>query len=159
MKRLILMLLCGCVLISLQFVVNCSRPLESIDEIDTLFPVSETPGDTVVRVDTVTIVEGNDGSSFRFCARLASNQQEIVWLLQNEAGQFHLEFAALADRIHPSQTLLIEIDGEQFQWQPAKNMDFVIEQELGENAIARISSSTPHSFGHAIDVCLKVKAA
>lgn len=150
MKKHILLVVGAVILIGIQFVVNCSSPLESTSELDS------PPTIQVIVVDTVIVVVSDTSGSLMICSRLNSYQQEIVWMFRNQAGKYRLEFSALIEREHPTQTLSVDIDGQQFQWLPAESAEFILEQNLEVNALMQIVSTKPSSFGHAIDICLTV---
>lgn len=161
-------------LIGIQFLINCSNPLEGIDEAkpvppgpndtvdtiidyDTILVVDTlTVVDTLIVTDTVIIVEPGPGDSGMVCARLTSVIQEIVWLFRNSEGMFKLEFAAAVERDHPVQTLTVDIDGEEFIWKPAEDSEFIENMHLDQNAVIRINPKKPPSLGHSIDICLTV---
>jgi hypothetical protein len=157
MKRLILVMTCGLAFMGIHFLGTCSRPLESLGDSDSVPQETMFVVDTVTRVDTVIIIEPDTSGSVRFCARLASCRKDIVWMFQNQAGLYRLEFVAVVDQEHPPHALEVNIDGQQHLWYPVETTEFIMEQDLGEDATARISSGSPHSFGHAIDICLIVK--
>jgi hypothetical protein len=146
MRKLILVTIWIFVCAGAQGLINCSKPLDSIDE------NGQASGETVVVIDTVVVADT------MFCGRLSSHRQEIVWLLQNEEGRFVLEFMVEVEREVRSQTLLIDIDDQQFWWHLAENSKFTTEQELGQDASIRITSIPPHAYGQAIDICLKLEA-
>jgi hypothetical protein len=135
--------------------------VDTTNQIDTLFITDTTfvvdtiiVRDTTNHVDTVIIVEpGQDGPQM-LCAQMASNRQEILWMYRNPEGLFRLEFAASTERGHPTQELLVEIDGRLIIWDTSDSLELILEQNLGPNAKIRISSLEPHAFGHAIDICL-----
>jgi len=118
--------------------------------IDTIVDTVIIPDTTLV--DTVIIIEPGDGQML--CDRLSSAQQEIVWLFRNAEGPFHLEFAALSEREHPTHILTVTIDGQTYDWSLSESLELVLDQNLGPNAMIRIMTSKPPSFGHAIDICL-----
>lgn len=146
MKKLLLFPIWIFICAGFQFLMNCSKPLDSISE------SGQTATDTVVVVDTLIIADT------MFCARLNSNRQEIVWMLQNQEGYFSLEFVAAIERVLNSQTLMIDIDDQQFQWRLSEDLRFMIEKDLEQNASIRITSIPPHAYGQAIDICLRVGA-
>ena len=119
---------------------------DTVVQTDTLIEV-----DTVIVdiVDTVIVPTG-------YCARLASSQKEIIWMLQNTEGSYLLEFVATVERAAPPQLLIVEIDGQLVEWQVTNTQALSIEQDLGENVTARIWPGKPPSFGHAVDICLSV---
>lgn len=120
--------------------------------VDTIIDTIVIPDTTLV--DTVIIVEPGDGQML--CDRLSSSQQEIIWLFRYAEGPFHLEFAALPEREHPTHTLTVTIDGQTYNWSLSESLELVLDQNLGSNAMIRILTSKPPSFGHAIDICLTV---
>ncbi len=115
--------------------------------------------DTVMHIDTV-FINGHDTceGSKMVCSRIASNQQEIIWMFRNLEGIYHLEFSATTERSHPTQTLNLNIDGHDFAWSTADNPEFITDLHLGPNAKIVITSNKPGAFGHAIDVCLTMTA-
>ncbi len=169
MKKLILSLIWVVISAGFIYLVNCSKPLDVskiIQETDTVF-VSDTIifSDTLYAdttfIDTLyidsTIIDTVIVDTM-FCARLNSQRQEIVWMLFNQEGQFHLELQTLTERIRGSQTLLIDINGAQFQWEPADNRELEIDINLERNTIIRITTTPPHAYGQAIDICLRIRA-
>lgn len=118
---------------------------DTITEIDTVF------SDTTI-IDTVIVVEPGDIQMI--CDRLSCKQKEIVWLFRNAEGYYHLEFAAASEKEQPTHTLTVSIDGQAYDWKLSESLELVLDQNLGANATIRITTSTPKSFGHAIDVCL-----
>jgi hypothetical protein len=128
--------------------------IDTIIQTDTVTQIDTTYGDTVT--DTVFVGEPGEGDGQMLCARLSSSQQEIVWLFRNAEGPYHLEFAALPERDHPTHTLAVTIDGQTYDWSLSESLELVLDQNLGSNAMIRILTSKPPSFGHAIDICLTV---
>jgi hypothetical protein len=128
--------------------------IDTIIQTDTVIQTDTTYGDTVT--DTVFVGEPGTGEGLMLCARLSSAQQEIVWLFRNPGGSYHLEFAALPESEHPTHTLTVTIDGQTYDWSLSESLELVLDQSLGSNAMIRIITSKPPSFGHAIDVCLTV---
>jgi hypothetical protein len=206
MNRLLLLLILAMMAAACLFLANCSKPLDSTDDLDptpsggdTIFVVDTVfSSDTIIRIDTLiietdtvvltdtmiqtdTIVQTDtiiqtdtllSGDTIilvdtviviqidtlmlpsTFCARLKSCQRPIVWMLQNPAGSYTLEFAAAAERDHPPQALIIEVEGQEYEWQLVDGALYVLDLELPEDAVVRISSKSPHSYGHALDICL-----
>ncbi len=146
MKKLILFSVWILIFVGFQSLMNCSKPLDSIGE------SGQTSSDTVAVVDTLIIADT------MFCARLNSQRQEIVWMLQNQDGYFSLEFVAAIERVGNSQTLMIDIDDQQFHWRLAEDPRLMIEMYFEQDAIIRITSIPPHAYGQAIDICLRVRA-
>lgn len=138
--------------------------IDTISTIDTVM-IIDTVGttdtvliiDTVIVIDTVTVEVPTLDSQF-VCARLSCNQKEIVWLLRNQAGLYRLEFAGEVESDQPVQTVKIDIDGEEYLWNPAAEAEFMKELTLARNATIRITPKKPPAFGHAIDICLKIVA-
>ncbi|MEW6014832.1 MAG: hypothetical protein AB1690_05880 [Candidatus Zixiibacteriota bacterium] len=138
--------------------------IDTISTIDTVM-IIDTVGttdtvliiDTVIVIDTVTVEVPTLDSQF-VCARLSCNQKEIVWLLRNQAGLYRLEFAGEVESDQPVQTVKIDIDGEEYLWNPAAEAEFIKELTLARNATIRITPKKPPAFGHAIDICLKIVA-
>lgn len=168
MKKVILFSAWAIVFAGIQLLTNCSKPLESIDEneqipadtvTDTVV-VFDTVAviDTVVVVDTVIIIDTISVADTTFCARLNSHRKEIVWMIGNDEGLFHLEFSAIREGENDSRTLVINIDDQRLFWHLSEYSEFIVEQNLRQDAIVRIESIPPHSYGQAIDICLRVRA-
>jgi hypothetical protein len=152
--------------VAIQWLLSCADPLQQIGQSPLSPPGSHTDTiysfdtlvvfDTIVHIDTVVISESDHCQPSRHCSTIGAGHHKIVWLLRNSEGRFRLDFAALAERNKPVQTVIVEIDGQKFEWSPAKNEEFSTEMHLGQNAIVRIISDQPCAFGHAIDICLTV---
>ncbi|MEE9442396.1 MAG: hypothetical protein V3V99_06990 [candidate division Zixibacteria bacterium] len=153
--------------------VNCSNPLESSDlagtdpvpSIDTLFSIDTlhtidtlTQIDTLTIIDTITIIEPGIGESQIVCGRISTTQKDLVWMFRNPEGTYNLEFTALTDRDKPAQELALDIDGQEFLWNPGENPELITELILSQNAVFRITTNKPPSLGHAIDICLSITA-
>ena len=117
---------------------------DTVTQTDTL-----TYADTVVVADTVFVPTG-------YCASLSASQHEILWMFQNDAGSYLLEFVAMPGDSKPPKNLIIDVGGQQFEWHPNESMVFEIEQNLGEYTYARIWSDSPRALGHAVAICLKI---
>lgn len=171
MKKMFVLFVWLSVSAGFLYLMNCSKPLD-IDSIlengpDTVF-ISDTLTDTLYNdttiidtliIDTLIIDSTIVDTVFidsMFCARLNSHRQEIVWILFNEPGIYQLDFLAIAERIRRSQTLNVDIDGHSYSWVPAEDFHFSVEQNLGQYAVIRISSTPAHAYGQAIDICLQV---
>ncbi len=123
---------------------------DTVTQTDTLtYTDTFTYTDTVIVADTVFLPTG-------YCASLSASQHEILWMFQNDAGSYVLEFMAMVDEDKPPKNLIIDIDGQQFEWHPNESMVIEIEQNLGEYAYARIWTDTPRALGHAVAICLKI---
>lgn len=174
MKRLFFLLGCLSPFVVFQLVTSCADPLTNgqsaptspttpqtdtiviVDTsyiVDSVFIVDSTfIIDTLISMDTSIIVPQND--SIQHCSRIGSGQHEIVWLLQNQSGNYHLEFAALAEQGKPKQTVIVDINGHQYKWNPADQGTLILDQHLVAKTIIRIELSVPVAYGHAIDICL-----
>jgi len=115
--------------------------------------------DTVNQLDTVTVVDTvyviTDSARF-MCGRIESCQKEIIWLLQNEAGQYQLNFAACIEKDQPPQSLTVEIAGTEYTWNTAERGTFVVNSWLNDNATVTITSKKPPARGHAVYICLSL---
>jgi hypothetical protein len=149
-KKLILFSAWAVGFIGIQLLTSCSKPLESINENGQI--PADTVTDTVVVVDTIIVADT------MFCARLNSHRKEIVWMIRNHEGLFRLEFSAITDRENDSRTLVINIDDQRLFWHLSQYSEFIAGQNLKQDAIVRIESIPPHSYGQAIDICLRVRA-
>lgn len=146
MKKLVLFSVWAVICIGFQHWVNCSKPLDSINE------NGLAPPETVIVVDTITLADT------MFCARLNSYRQEIVWIFHNQEGLFRLEFVAAPQREHSSQTLVVNINEQQFLWCLANSLEFMLELDLEQDTFVKIASDPPHAYGKSIDICLSVRA-
>lgn len=153
MKRIILLAVWAITLFEILLLVSCSDPLESTGP---SLSGPETLTDTLYIVDTLIVVVTDTVGSGTVCSRIASNQQEIVWMFRNDAESFILELSASTESDNPNQKLSVDIDGRQFQWSPASEPELTIDQFLNENAIIRIIAKAPPARGHAIDICLTI---
>lgn len=126
---------------------------DTIVQIDTVIQV-DTVTDTVIQVDTVIVPVPDTSGALTLCSRLSSYQKEIVWMLPNPEGRFLMEFVATAERNQPPQTLIVDIDGNRYEWYPRDSKGFTIEADLNEHVSIVVSSEPPPSFGHSIDICL-----
>lgn len=156
MKRLLSFSVWAFLLAAMQLLGNCSRPLESVSEEGFASPETVIVVDTVTYVDTVVVVVPDSSGSQILCGRLFSHQQEIVWIFPGWEGLFRLDFAAIAERGHPRQTLAVDIEDQQFLWRLAESTEFSTIENLEHDTSVRISSVPPYAFGHAIDICLSV---
>ncbi|MEW6051769.1 MAG: hypothetical protein AB1644_12020 [Candidatus Zixiibacteriota bacterium] len=181
MKRLHVVAILAMLAASFQLLVNCSKPLESIDG------QSQTPGvivrvdtivltdtviqtdtvvntdtiiqtDTVVDVDTVYIELPDSCASQTQCARLNCYRKEIVWMFENPEGQFHLTFTARLDKDQPPQTLLVKINDQSYEWTPVDARVLEVDTRLSADASVVIKPENPQAFGHAIDICVTLTA-
>lgn len=128
---------------------------DTIFDGDTIILV-DTIVDTVIQADTIIIIDTLSISP-TYCASLSFYQKTITWMLQNQSGRYRLEFVASGDNNDPKEKLVIEIDGDTFEWRPYDNPEIVLELDLDDDARTLIYSLTPHAFGHALDICLKVE--
>lgn len=181
MKRFCLLATGAMAIIFVQLLLNCSQPLESIedpdpgppgpDRVDTITLTDTvtivdtvTQTDTVIETDTITVVDTvtilvPDSSVIQaVCSQIESNLNEIYWMFRNQEGHYLLEFEASTDWDHPSKTILIEIDGEQFLWYTDESMLFEVETDLMQNATVRMTPIDSRALGHAIDICLTVRS-
>lgn len=184
MKRYILIVLCSVVLMAIQFFINCSNPLESLDEgdltpygydseTDTIYILDTTTVfdtttivdtttftdtimivDTITIIDTVVVIEPDSTGTSMACSRIVSTLKDIVWMFRNDEGDYLLEFSAFTEHDKPKPSLLVNIDGQEFIWNLVENTEFITELHLSENTMIRIRPNKPPSLGHAIDVCL-----
>lgn len=182
MKRIMFTGLLALLLVTPQFLTNCSQRLESVQGNDPVDPLP--PGtiiDTVTIVDTIEIVQGGStdtvlvfdttvhidtvivvtpgstGSLF-VCDQLSSGQKHIVWMFRNAAGPFLLEFVGYAERFHPTQEFAMYVGGEEYFWRPAESAEFTLQSDLEQNAMIRIVPTNPNASGHAVDICLTLTA-
>lgn len=169
MKRLFLLALITVSFFGVQLLLNCSKPLESIQgsELDPPKPdiivdtitISDTViiVDTTILVDTLIVVVHDTSGSQTLCSRLSPYLKEIVWMFRNTEELYLLEFVANSEQNQPPRTLSVDIDGRQFSWDLTESNEFITEQHLNSNATVKIITDQPPSFGHDIDICLTVK--
>jgi len=112
--------------------------------------------DTVFHTDTVIVVERDTSGCGRMCDQLSSTQKEIVWLLDNTAGRYRLDFSGWVERDQPPQKLILYIDGDRHEWVVAENSDLTVEADLGLHAKIFIKLDNPKACGHEVAVCLTV---
>ncbi|UCC43966.1 MAG: hypothetical protein JSU65_12765 [Candidatus Zixiibacteriota bacterium] len=162
MTRIIILALGVVIIIGALFLANCSNPLDTYGQDG---PGQTGPGiivDTVIVIDTITVVdtviihEPDPGDWQTVCSILRANLNEIVWLFCNQEGLFHLEFAATAEREFSFRTLVVNIDGEEFVWNPTDDPVFSGEMYLQEEASIRVMPNPPCLLGHEIEICLTV---
>jgi hypothetical protein len=153
---------------------NCSNPLEitgqdglapvgPVTEVDTVYSVDTltmidtlTIVDTLTEVDTVIIVEPDPGQPQTVCSILLANLREIIWMFHNQEGEYRLEFVASQSREFCMYTLLVDIDGQQFQWDLVDGAEFVQVLYLNEYATIRVTPDQPLLLGHQVDLCLTI---
>jgi len=173
-KRLFLLVVGVVAFFAIQFLANCSQPLDSTSDpgfsppgttiivdtviiVDTTFQVDTViVVDTVTNVDTIIVVQPDPGGLQTVCSQLSSCHRKILWMFRNQAGLYHLEFVAESEKEHPSRTLYVEIDDQWYKWRLSDSSELIIDQYLEENASIRIITGLPLCFGHAIDICLTV---
>jgi len=173
-RRPIILAVFAALLILTQIFVNCSDPLEGFgDGSSPLGPITETDTvfqtdtliiegdtvysvDTVTYVDTVTIYEPDPGAVQIVCSILQYNLREIIWTFHNQAGLYRLEFEASPEREFCFYTVIVDIDGQEFAWDPADGAVFTQELNLGENATIRLTPDQPMLLGHKVDICLAI---
>jgi len=145
MKKLILLSFLTLSSVSFLYMMNCSKPLDSINDF------GQTNSDTVFVGDTIIVADT------MFCARLNAQRQEIVWIIQNQDGFYYLDFVAITERIDDTRTLIIEINDQVYFWPLEETHELTIERTLDDNTIIRIESDPPHAYGNAIDICLSLR--
>lgn len=168
MRRPIILAVLAVILIVIQIFVNCADPLESLgDGSSPLGPITETDtvyatdtliidGDTVYTVDTVTIYQPDPGAVQIVCSILQYNLREIIWTFHNQAGLYRLEFEASPERVFSFYKLIVDIDGQEFIWDPSDGAVFIQELNLAENATIRVTPDRPLLLGHLVDICLAI---
>lgn len=112
--------------------------------------------DTLLRVDTVVVTVPGPGECPGLCSQLNSHQKEIVWLLDNAAGTYRLEFSAVPERDQPAQNIIIYAGGNSYRWTPATQSEFTIQVDLRADAQIKLCLDNPKACGHSVTVCLSV---
>lgn len=110
--------------------------------------------DSMFQVDTVFVSVPDTSDCGRMCAELSSHSKKIVWLLDNDASRYRLEFDGQPERQQPKQRLFVEVGGRTYQWTVQDNPTLTIDADLDADARITISSCNPHAFGHAIAICV-----
>ena len=143
---------------ALQVLFNCSSPLDVNDLSDgSAAPETVFVHDTTIVIDTIIVVVPDTGFSQLRCSSIEGPHAEILWLLMNEAGNYAIEFQASVERSHPEQTLSLNIDGQEFQWD-LQTTELLFEGFfLREDTEVRITTVPPHARGHSITVCMRIR--
>jgi hypothetical protein len=123
--------------------------VDTVREVDTVIVT-----DSVFQVDTVFVSVPDTSDCGRMCAELSSHSKKIVWLLDNDAGRYRLEFDGEPERQQPRQRLFVEMGGKTYQWTVQDNPTLIIDVDLSADDRITISSCNPHAFGHAIAICV-----
>jgi hypothetical protein len=127
MKKLIAISFWAIVCLGYLYMMNCSKPLDSVNHTQLANADSLYVADTIIVGDTIIVVDT------MYCGRLNAQRQEIVWMLFNQEGLYQLEFAAISERLNDTRTLVIDINDQEFYWMLEDNLEFIIEQNLNEN--------------------------
>ncbi|UCD63993.1 MAG: hypothetical protein JSW34_00775 [Candidatus Zixiibacteriota bacterium] len=168
MRRTILLAVWAVICLGVYLFVNCSDPLDSIDQDgwDPIGPITDvdtiieydtvTVTDTVTYVDTLIIYEPQPGDPQTVCSIILDNLREVIWMFRNDEGTYRLLFEAAAAREFTFRTLMVDIDGQFFEWNPSKDPEFTRELPVSQNATIRILADQPMLLGHQVDVCLTI---
>lgn len=124
--------------------------IDTLNQTDTVVVL-----DTVVVIDTVIVTPPDTCRPLQFCAQLSAALKEIVWMLQNQAGRYRLEFAATVVQGHPPKTLLLTINDQVYTWLPGTEPSLVLELNLPRNTVISIKPDKPMANGHEVNICLK----
>lgn len=130
-----------------------------VDTVVVVDPDTVSIVDTIYQTDTLRVVDTiyvDADSTQMMCGRIESCQKEIVWLLQNEPGQYHLSFAAFTEKDQPEQSLTVEIGDNSYSWNTIENVNLDVDQALTADASIIITSQKPPARGHAVYVCLSI---
>ena len=112
--------------------------------------------DTLTLVDTVTIYEPDPGALETICSILLANLREIIWMFHNQEGHYLLEFEASPSREFAMYTLLIDVNGQVYEWDLVDGPEYSIELDLPTNSTIRVMPDKPLLLGHQVDLCLTV---
>lgn len=126
--------------------------VDSVHWTDTLVVI-----DTLVDNDTVFVEVPDTNACPPLCSQINSHQHKIIWLLNNTAGRYRLDFAALAERDQPAQKLIVTVDGVSQVWRVRDSNQLTLDLDLHEDAHVIIELDQPNACGHSIAVCLTVK--
>jgi hypothetical protein len=145
------------------YVVDTLIEIDTIIQIDTIINedtlyVVDTINivDTVTIVDTVIIVEPDPGGFSSVCSILLANLREIIWMFDNQEGNYSLTFTATADRDFTFRWLVINIDGQEYCWNPSSSAEFNIDLYLDAGADIRVKPDQPLLLGHEVQICLTI---
>lgn len=145
------------IVIDTVVVIDTMVVFDTTTLIDTNFVVDTIiVTDTVIYVDTVIIYEPGDGQPQTVCSIILANLNEIIWMFRNQAGDYNLTFEATAARDFTFRTLTVEVDGQQFTWNPSDNPVFDLQLYVNANATIRVFPDQPVLAGHEITICLTI---
>lgn len=118
--------------------------------IDTIGP------DTIIIIDTIYVDGPDSGGVIALCVTVYPKQHMIDWILLNSSGDYSFEWTATVHRDKPCQTLIVEIDGTEYEWDPYAQSSLDIDQYLGHDASVKVYPEHPNCYGHAIDICVTI---
>ncbi len=138
-------------------VVDTIITIDTIIYVDTFYNTDTINiYDTITIVDTVIIEIPDTSGALMYCARMSSHLKEIVWMFRNPSGDYKLEFTAQSLQNKPIRDIIVEIDGEEFEWQPDIVSELIFDLHLEEHSTVTIYSTNPRVLGHEIDICLTI---
>lgn len=128
---------------------------DTITVFDTIV-ITDTILDTLIFTDTVIVIVPDTAGVQTECSRLSSHQHDLVWMFQNQAGNYSIRFSSNIESNNPIRELTVIIDGHIYTWNPHTNSELVVQQNIGNNIIIKVSANQPKSFGHPIDICVSL---
>jgi len=131
---------------------------DTVFVIDTIVDtITDTIGpDTIIIIDTIFVPDPDSGGTIALCVTVSPKQHMINWMLLNSSGDYSFEWTATVSRDRPCQTLIVEIDGQQYMWDPYAQPSLDIDQTLGGDVSVKVFPEKPSCFGHAIDLCVTI---
>lgn len=96
----------------------------------------------------------NDSAGADVCVELSHERTSLVWRLNNAAGMFELVFTGEVEKNMPAQTVVIKINGAEYEWTVQDESVFTLTVDMPADAEVTLDSSPPHAYGHEIEVCL-----
>lgn len=119
--------------------------------------ITDTIGpDTIIIIDTIFVHDPDSGGTIALCVTVSPKQHMINWMLLNSSGDYSFEWTATVSRDRPCQTLIVEIDGQEYEWDPYAQPSLDIDQTLGGDVSVKVYPEHPSCFGHGIDLCVTI---
>jgi len=110
------------------------------------------PTDTLVIIDTVVVIVDSSSTS-HFCGQIKGPAKQILWLLQNDAGNYRLEFEANTNS-GKTADLTVDISGVTYSWNTGQSETFTASVFLKQDSTIKITKGK--NQGDATSVCVKI---
>jgi len=128
---------------------------DTITLYDTII-ITDTILDTLIFTDTVIVFIPDTTGVQTECSRLSSHQHNLVWMFQNQAGNYSIRFSSNIESNNPIRDLLVNIGGHNYSWNPHESGEFIVELYLGNNVTIKVGLDQPKAFGHPVDICVSL---